>query len=600
MDTLWTQEKILESGRKFFGLTNFKDGQYPLIKAILEGKDVLGILPTGGGKSICYQLPALMSDQCSIVISPLKSLMKDQVHHLTMRGICHTDFIDSTKSAKEKEKILQKIESRQVKLLYLSPERLQMRSFRRDLKDALKDWGLHYLIVDEAHCISEWGHDFRPSYLQLYEGARELEVRQVVAVTATAPPKVRKDIIESLGIPEEHIITSGSLNRKELSFHVCNVPRSINKERAMLSIMDQLEQIVPGGPGLVFTIYAQPEGDFGAPFGTRFLQEFLKEQGREVPIYHGKLADEERMTVQERFVKGEEDLLIATKGFGMGIDKGDVRYVLHTCYPPSLEAYYQEAGRGGRDGKNSYVVLMVRPRLIECRNQCPTQKLEDPPCTTDWSCSFTQDEKCDYGMQAKFIAGCFPNEGLLRKEVHDFLIHLKNEMKESRDHCFLWKEGKAVENQLYLHLLKTHGFIQGYALEQYEQEEQRFSICVHDGFWYHERQKEATEILVNHLLKVKRERYASLEEMDRYAKDVECRKQRLMDHFQDGTLFGHEGCGSCDLDGSVFFSLEGVEMIEESEMVVDSPKTNHPWHTQRDFWMLSILTVWLLWLWMVT
>lgn len=600
MDAFWTQEKILESGKKFFGLTNFKDGQYPLIKAILEGKDVLGILPTGGGKSICFQLPALMSDRCSIVISPLKSLMKDQVHHLTMRGIHQAEFMDSTKSAKEKEKILQRIESREIKLLYLSPERFQMKSFRQDLTGALKDWGLHHLIVDEAHCISEWGHDFRPSYLQLSEGAWELGVRQIIAVTATAPPKVRKDIIESLRIPEEHIFTSGSLNRKELSFHVCDVPRSMHKERAMVSIMDQLEQVVPDGPGLIFAIYAQPDGDHGAPFGTRFLQEFLKEQGREVPIYHGKLADEERMAVQERFIKGEEDLLIATKGFGMGIDKGDVRYVLHTCYPPSLEAYYQEAGRGGRDGKDSFVVLMVRSRRLECRNQCQTQKQEEPPCTSGWSCSFAKEEKCDYGMQAKFIAGRFPNEGLLRREVHDFLIDLKNEMKERNDHYVLWKEEKAVKNQLYLHLLKTHGFVQRYSLEQYEQEGQRFSICVFEGFWHHERQMKVIEILVHHLLKLKRERYASLDEMDRYTRDETCRKQRLMDHFQDGTSFGQEGCGSCDVDGSVFFSLDGVDMMKESEMAVGSPKTNLPWQTQRDFWMLLILTVWLLWLWIVT
>lgn len=594
MNVPWTQEKILECAYKHFGITGFKDGQYPLIKAILEGKDVLGILPTGGGKSICFQLPALMSDQLSIVVSPLKSLMKDQVHHLSARGIQQAEYLDSTKSAKEKDKILQRVQNKDIKMLYLSPERIQMKTFRKDLIGALKDWGLHYLIVDEAHCISEWGHDFRPSYLQLFEAATELEASQRIAVTATAPQKVRMDILKELNISPENVFASGSLDRKELSFHVCNVPRPMYKEKALLSVKTQLDEMMPDSPGLIFTIYAQPEGDHAAPFGTRFLQEIFKENGLEVPVYHGKLNDFVRSSVQDRFVRGENSLLIATKGFGMGIDKGDVRFVLHMCYPPSLEAYYQEAGRGGRDGKRTYVILLTRDRIQECRILVQSENREDPPCVLDWACFFTKAEKCDYGMQAKFIANRYPDEDLLRIEIQSFLDELDLETRKRKDGGILWGEEDRVKIQLYLHLLKTHRFIQSYSLEKYDVQGQVFTIVFSDDFWDQKRRREAVELIVRHMSVLKKERYDSLEQMDRYAAQHECRKQRLMDYFQDATSFGESGCGTCDVDGSVSFSLNGVEMKLESDRHELFRSKELPWYKHRDFWSLSILCFWLI------
>ena len=327
--------KVKEILRKYWGYTSFRPKQEEIISSALAGEDVLAILPTGGGKSLCFQLPAMMRDGLAIVVSPLISLIKDQVQNLRSRGI-KALAVHSGMTRREIDIALDNAVYGDYKFLYLSPERLRTEVFRKRL-DKMQ---VSFLVVDEAHCISQWGYDFRPDYLLIADIRDLLPGVPVIALTATATPAVSKDIQEKLRFPRENVICSG-FERPNLSYIV---RKTENKYGALLSVCRSVQ-----GTGIVYVRERRAARDVAA---------FLCSQGVDAGFYHAGLSKEERGAVQERWMRGELRIIAATNAFGMGIDKPDVRFVCHFDVPEAVESYYQEAGRAGRDGLRSWAVLL--------------------------------------------------------------------------------------------------------------------------------------------------------------------------------------------------------------------------------------------------
>ena len=327
--------KVKEILRKYWGYTSFRPKQEEIISSALAGEDVLAILPTGGGKSLCFQLPAMMREGLAIVVSPLISLIKDQVQNLRSRGI-KALAVHSGMTRREIDIALDNAVYGDYKFLYLSPERLRTEVFRKRL-DKMQ---VSFLVVDEAHCISQWGYDFRPDYLQIADIRDLLPGVPVIALTATATPAVSKDIQEKLRFPRENVICSG-FERPNLSYIV---RKTENKYGSLLSVCQSVQ-----GTGIVYVRERRAARDVAA---------FLCSQGVDAGFYHAGLSKEERGAVQERWMRGELRIIAATNAFGMGIDKPDVRFVCHFDVPEAVESYYQEAGRAGRDGLRSWAVLL--------------------------------------------------------------------------------------------------------------------------------------------------------------------------------------------------------------------------------------------------
>ncbi len=328
--------------KKHFGYAEFRRGQEQIIANILNGYDTLGIMPTGGGKSICYQIPALLLDGTCIVISPLISLMKDQIDTLDSLGIPAT-YINSSLSTKQVSERLQKARVGEYKLLYVAPERFESPSFA----SLLQTLPISLFAIDEAHCISQWGHDFRPSYRTIADVIEELPVRPIVAAfTATATPEVVEDILSLLAIKRKPFITG--FNRDNLSFSVL---RGENRR-------DYILQYLESHPTDAGIIYAATRKEVDQ------LYDFLHKKRVSVGKYHAGMSEEERRENQDRFLFDEIRLMVATNAFGMGIDKSNVRFVIHHNLPRNMEAYYQEAGRAGRDGEPSQCILLFHAQDI--------------------------------------------------------------------------------------------------------------------------------------------------------------------------------------------------------------------------------------------
>jgi ATP-dependent DNA helicase RecQ len=324
--------------RARFGFPDFRPGQERAVASVLDKRDTLVVLPTGGGKSICYQVPAMVLPGLTVVVSPLISLMKDQVDALTARGIPAT-FVNSTLSSGEVSERMSRVMRGEIKLLYLAPERFDVGT----AAERLRGVGVSLLAIDEAHCISEWGHDFRPSYLRIAQVREKLGWPQVVALTATATPHVRQDIARQLRLEDPETIITG-FDRQNLRYHVVPTRTDAEKDAALAAVLREHDGVA--------IVYASTRRN------VEKIALTLEREGITAAAYHAGLDDAHRHAVQDAFMNESVRAIVATNAFGMGIDKPNVRLVVHHAMPGTLEAYYQEAGRAGRDGQPAEVYLL--------------------------------------------------------------------------------------------------------------------------------------------------------------------------------------------------------------------------------------------------
>jgi len=334
--------KAVSFMERVFGFRAFREGQGEVLEAVLEGHDTLVIMPTGGGKSLFYQVPAFISPGITLVISPLIALMKDQVDTLRVLDlpVC---AVHSLMSLREQEKALREIQAGEIKLVYVSPERLRNHRFM----EVLARSQVAMVAVDEAHCISQWGHDFRPDYLRISQALKALGKPQTIALTATATEKVRSDIVEHLSLRTPRLFITG-FDRRNLFWEVAYVG---GEEEKLALIKDRLNGLQ--GAGIVYT---------GTRKSVERIVQALQKTALSVEGYHGGMEKEERTRAQEGFMDGRIDLIVATNAFGMGIDRSDIRMILHHTFPGSIEAYYQESGRAGRDGEPAACLLLYAPQ----------------------------------------------------------------------------------------------------------------------------------------------------------------------------------------------------------------------------------------------
>ncbi|MCD8344864.1 MAG: DNA helicase RecQ [Oscillospiraceae bacterium] len=352
----------LEVLKQYFGYDSFREGQEELIDAILSGQDVLGIMPTGAGKSICYQVPAMILPGLTVVISPLISLMKDQVGALNQAGI-PAAYINSSLSAQDYFETLDLAKSGRYKILYIAPERLEVESFF----EIANSCEISFVAVDEAHCVSQWGQDFRPSYLKIHRFIESLPKRPVVgAFTATATKRVKDDIVTLLQLVFPKTLVTG-FDRPNLYFETHqSLPSKIN------FIIDYVKNH-PNQSGIIYCISRKQ---------VEKVHNALCDEGISATRYHAGLSQEERRRNQDAFIYGDKLVMVATNAFGMGIDKSDVRFVIHHGMPKSLEAYYQEAGRAGRDGLKSDCILLYSSQDVNINKMLIDQNVGNPELST--------------------------------------------------------------------------------------------------------------------------------------------------------------------------------------------------------------------------
>ncbi len=475
-DHRWAE--LVKEARDRFGIRRFRPGQRALIESVLEGRDAIGIMPTGSGKSLTYQLPALHAAGPVIVVSPLIALMKDQHDKLAERGI-RAARLDSTLSSTEEADVLAEIDRGEHKLIYLTPERLE----NVEQLDRLKKLKPALLVIDEAHCISQWGHDFRPAYVGLRDARRQLGQPPILALTATATTEVLDDIRAQLDLPDPLIVQAG-IERPNLFIEVLRTPSEDEKHTRLLALLRDQPR-----PALVYcsTVRLAVE-----------LHRWLEQHECEAGLYHGKLSTTDREEAQRRFMGDETPLMVATNAFGLGVDKPDIRLVVHYNFPDSLETYYQEAGRAGRDAKPARVALLYR--------------LEDKR------------------VQSYFLGGKYP-----KREETLKLMTVLSELGESHP------RGMAIGKLAELtDISERHCKVIAAQLEQAgiaDRRRGKISLTA--------RRHSADDMV--QLLDAYELRRASdrerLETMMRYAQSALCRRRILHDYFDEPL---EEDCGNCD------------------------------------------------------
>ena len=378
--------------KEVFGFEDFLDGQEVVIGDILSGQDGSVVMPTGGGKSLCYQLPALCREGVTLVVSPLIALMKDQVDALVERDVAVT-LINSTLSWPEQKERLDGMRRGDYRLVYIAPERFKASSFM----DALKDVSIEMVAIDEAHCLSQWGHDFRPDYMRLGKALEALGRPQCVALTATATPIVREDIRKVLQLREPFENISG-FERPNLSFTVTAVEKVAQKYARLQKVLKAHKT------GIVYCATRKKVDE---------VAETIHSWGMKCVAYHGGMSDQEREDTQNTFISKKADIAVATNAFGMGIDRSDVRFVVHFEIPGSVEAYYQEAGRAGRDGEAAFCELLFN--------------------------------YADTRTQEFFIDGVNPGAGMIR-DVYQYFLNHADENFETHETLDQIKEAIGAKN----------------------------------------------------------------------------------------------------------------------------------------------------------
>ena len=358
--------------KQYFGYSSFRQGQEELTDALLAGRDVLGIMPTGAGKSLCYQVPALMFRGVTIVVSPLVSLMKDQVNALVQQGVSAA-YLNRSLTDAQYRKALQYAGSGRYKIIYVAPERLGTAGFQAMCSRI----NISMVAVDESHCVSQWGQDFRPSYLNIGSFIEQLGCRPVVgAFTATATEEVKRDIIHMLGLRRPTVVTTG-FDRPNLYFGVL---RPKDKDEKLLELLREREQ----RSGIVYCSTRK---------GVEEVCDLLNSRGIAATRYHAGLEDAERVRNQEDFVYDRKQVMVATNAFGMGIDKSNVSFVIHYNMPKNLESYYQEAGRAGRDGSEADCILLYSKRDVQTCRYFIESTESNPDLSPEQNAAFRQKEE---------------------------------------------------------------------------------------------------------------------------------------------------------------------------------------------------------------
>jgi ATP-dependent DNA helicase RecQ len=485
--------RMIELGQRRFGISAFRPGQALAIRNVLAGIDTLAIMPTGAGKSLCYQLPALELDGVTLVVSPLIALMKDQHDKLAELDI-EVLRLDSTLSPRDEQTALSRLSENRPCIAYVTPERLGEPRFRERLA-AVR---VALFVVDEAHCISQWGHDFRPAYLGLGEAVRALGRPPVLALTATAPPKVKDDILAQLQLnPDDASVIDIGLNRPNLRYHVIKASSERKKQALLLRLIEK-----QAGCGIIYAATVKT---------VDALADFLWSQGVECGRYHGRMRAKDRERVQTAFMEhGEPRLMVATNAFGLGVDKQDLRFVIHYNFPGSLESYYQEAGRAGRDSAPADCVLLYQPE--------------------------------DKRIQSFFLGGRYPTPEQTRAvaEALVYVTHGRVAMPETDDHDDVFvavkdiaerADAPAKKARVVLSFLKEVGFAA-------EAPGARFAPLA--------TVPPSIEDLARAASRYEQKRAqdrARLAAMLRYAQSHLCRTRLLVTYFG---YTDHPACGSCD------------------------------------------------------